>query len=452
MLLKQIIPPEYCSKCDVCCRFLDNETPLAPVGLSVVSYNDRFTQPFLDKASVEAGRAGFICQNFNPSTNKCRDYENRPLDCQIYPFVVMWDKEYRNVVLGVDPKCPYIECHKVTRTQSHKYTDYLISILKDIEPKYITRFQDDVEILGRLDIKAKPTLNKLLIGDKELFEKYADRTDRFFSTYSFIANYVWSELLDYYWVIIDDHFCLFCKTKDTFFMPIPPLGKAVSKKTVVECFKLMNELNKNKSYTRIEDISQNQVKFFDDLGYEIKEKGHEYICEQKGLTDLTGDSYKAKRALCNYFEKNYKFDYRKFRQQDRDSCLALFRIWQASRAKEHAKDDYYKALAEDSYNAHKKAMERFRDLELAGRVVVVDNKVSAYTFGYQLDDETFVVLFEVADLTIKGLSQFIFREFCKNMNKYKYINLMDDSGLENLKKVKLSYHPVKVERTFCAYA
>ena len=58
-----------------------------------------------------------------------------------------------------------------------------------------------------------------------------------------------------------------------------------------------------------------------------------------------------------------------------------------------------------------------------------------------------MVLFEVADLKLKGISQYIFRELAKEMN-YKYINIMDDSGLDNLKRVKLSYRPYRMIENF----
>ena len=53
----------------------------------------------------------------------------------------------------------------------------------------------------------------------------------------------------------------------------------------------------------------------------------------------------------------------------------------------------------------------------------------------------FCVLLEVCDLKFKGISEYIFREFCRGLTDYKYINTMDDSGLENLRISKLSYHP-----------
>ncbi|MBI4336144.1 MAG: DUF2156 domain-containing protein [Candidatus Omnitrophica bacterium] len=431
--IRELVTIRHCAECDVCCRFLDRETPYEPQ-CGLIPYKDRF-----------------ICSNFNAGSNKCRDYERRPLDCRIYPFVLMWDEEYKNVVLGIDPKCPFFENQKLkTRDQKYisKIKSCLLDNLKDAGSKFILRFQEDIEILGKLDIKIEPTMNKFLIGDKKLFEKYAGQNIRLLSARSFIANYVWTSLLGYYWTIIDDNFCLFCKTGETMFMPAPPLGKGLSGRAVKECFKIMNEHNANKRCSRIEDIDQGGLEFFRNLGYKTTEKGGEYIYRQRDLTNLSGDRYKAKRALCNYFEKNYRFEYRDFKARDRRACLELFERWKAGR--EAARDDgYNKALLEDSLFAHKKAMDRFPDLGLEGKVVIIGEKIAAYTFGYPLDNRTFIVLFEVADLGIKGLAQFIFREFCGG--RAGLINAMDDSGLENLRKVKLSYRPDRIERRYCAY-
>ena len=438
--MKQFIDPEFCLKCDVCCRFLDAETPLAPlIGGK--------------EAGLIACGERFICPNFSISNNNCKDYDHRPTDCRIYPFVVMYDETYKDVLLSVDPKCPH-----APEDGYKEALRYFNTELKDIDPSYISRFQDDVRIIGELAAlkkkisEGKPVLRKLLIGDKGLFDKYARRPPHPLSNYSFIPNYAWTGLLDYFWSIIDDNFCLFCKTRETFFMPIPPLGQQLSKRTITACFKLMNSINTNKTFSRIEDISKEALGIFKGAGLEIKEKGYEYICSQKALAGLTGDKYKAKRALCNYFVKNYKFEYRKFRDEDKRACLDLFETWSAQREASFEEDDYYKILICDSRSAHKKAIERYEDLGLIGRVVVVDGKISAYTFGYPLNDETFAILFEIADLRIKGLAQYIFREFCVELGNFKYINLMDDSGLENLRVVKMSYHPVSVERTYIAHA
>jgi len=76
-------------------------------------------------------------------------------------------------------------------------------------------------------------------------------------------------------------------------------------------------------------------------------------------------------------------------------------------------------------------------------VVKVADRVTAFTLGFPINPGTFCVLYEITDLSIKGLAQFIFRQFARDLKGYRYINIMDDSGLGNLKKVKLSYHPVR---------
>ena len=104
-------------------------------------------------------------------------------------------------------------------------------------------------------------------------------------------------------------------------------------------------------------------------------------------------------------------------------------------------DHIYQQMLEDNFRVQKRAMEFFRQLDLIGRVVKVKDKICAYTFGFKLKGDTFCILFEVADLNHKGLANFIFNEFCKEMTGFEYINCMDASGLENLKKVKISFRP-----------
>jgi hypothetical protein len=55
-------------------------------------------------------------------------------------------------------------------------------------------------------------------------------------------------------------------------------------------------------------------------------------------------------------------------------------------------------------------------------------------------------LFEVADRSIPGLAQFIFRECCREAARrgHEWVNTMDDSGLPSLARSKMAYHPVRL--------
>ncbi len=113
-------------------------------------------------------------------------------------------------------------------------------------------------------------------------------------------------------------------------------------------------------------------------------------------------------------------------------------------------DRIYQGMLEDSRNCLKVALDNYASLGFMGRAVKIDKEIKAFTFGFRLNPDTFCILYEIADLSIKGLSQFIFRRFCSELEGYKYINIMDDSGLDNLKKVKLSYYPAKLIPAYIA--
>jgi hypothetical protein len=74
----------------------------------------------------------------------------------------------------------------------------------------------------------------------------------------------------------------------------------------------------------------------------------------------------------------------------------------------------------------------------------------AYTFGYWLTPQTFCVLLEVADRSISGLAQFLFRETCRAAIKrgVTYINAMDDAELVGLREAKLAYRPTLVVKNW----
>jgi hypothetical protein len=121
----------------------------------------------------------------------------------------------------------------------------------------------------------------------------------------------------------------------------------------------------------------------------------------------------------------------------------LFDAWAKGRKVRGAQsgDDLYCGMIEDNYKVIKMALANYKQLGLEGLVVRIEKKIVAFSFGYKLNKNTFCILYEITDLAIKGLAPFIFRRFCQDLKNFKYINMMDDSGLENLRKVKLSYKP-----------
>jgi len=291
--------------------------------------------------------------------------------------------------------------------------------------------------------------SKLALKDKPLFHSFLGLSGRRLSAYSFTNIFIWRRLYDINWVLIDDNLCLFFADKTGVFMYLPPLGKEVSSGTVREAFGIMDKLNRNKAVSRIENIEANDIDFYRGLGLRCYEKPGDYLYLRRALAELKGDHFKSKRSGANQFMKQYRSEYLDYSPDRKDECLGLYAGWMSQRRKTCG-DRVYQGMLADNLTCLEELLSGYEELGPRGRMVLIDGKVRGVTFGLELNNDTFCVIFEVTDLGIRGLSQYIFRRFCAEMSRYKYINIMDDCGLEGLRRVKLSYRPKEIIPNYIA--
>ncbi len=289
-------------------------------------------------------------------------------------------------------------------------------------------------------------LKALNIKDKKHINKFLNLKQHSLCVYAFQNIYIWKSLFKIYWTEIEDNLCVFFEDNAGCFLYLPPLGKENKPDVIDEIFKIMDKRNKYKQLSRIENVEEDQLRFYEDLGYRTSYKSCDYVCSRNSLAQLKGDKFKHKRSAYNYFVKHYKFEYLPFDLRYKKDCLDLYDHW-AGQRKSKTKDKIYQAMLDDNRAALKALLDSYKRLDCLGRMVKVDKKIKAFTFGFRLNKDIFCVLYEITDLSIKGLAQFIFQRFCSEL-KFRYINIMDDSGLENLKKVKLSYHPEKLVASY----
>ena len=292
-------------------------------------------------------------------------------------------------------------------------------------------------------------LNSLRAKDRKVFERFLGLRRHSLSVYAFANIYIWKALFKIYWAEIEGCLCVFFKDDTGAFLNFPPLARKNNPAAVAQAFDILDGLNTNKDVSRIENIGEEDVSFYRRSGYCCRLKSHDYLCSRPELAGLKGNRFKSKRSSRNYFTKNYQYEYFKFSLKHRDSCLKLYDEWAVARALANS-DNIYRGMLEDSRRCLGLLLNSYKDLDITGRLVEVEGRLKAFTFGFELSNNTFCILYEVADLSVKGLAQFIFSEFCRDLKSYKCINVMDDSGLENLRKVKLSYHPVKLVPAYIA--
>jgi len=290
-------------------------------------------------------------------------------------------------------------------------------------------------------------LNKLTLKDSGLFNKYLAFARHELASFSFANIYIWRAIFDIQWALVENNLCVFFRDNIGCFMYLPPLAKERRPQVIKEAFAIMDAVNKNKDISRIENIEQGDLGYYQSLGYLCHGKYPDYLCLRRDLEFLRGNKFKSQRASYNYFVKHYNFESAKLKLSIRADCLGLFNDWIEER-KAHCADDLYRGMLDDNRKVIKEALTNYKELGLEGIVVRIDKQLKGFTFGYEVNSDTFCILYEITDLSIKGLAQFIFRSFSGELRNYNYINIMDDSGLDNLRKVKLSYKP---ERLVSAY-
>jgi len=291
-------------------------------------------------------------------------------------------------------------------------------------------------------------LYSLQLKDKRMFDKFLPKDKDLLSSYAFENIYLWKCMYEVLWTKINDSLCIFFKDNIGCFQILPPLTKNHNIEIISKCFAIMNSFNKGEGISRIENVLEKDLPFYKKLGYETILGGFDYVCKKSDLANLVGNAFKRKRASHNYFVKNYDFEYLPYDAAFEKECIQLFKKWIVERKKKNS-DVIFQRLLEDNFEVFNSMLEVFKELDFTGRVVKVDGHIKAFTFGYSLGKDSFVILFEVCDLNFKGIAQYIFRGFSQEL-MYKDINIMDDSGLDSLKRVKLSYRPYKKINNYIA--
>ena len=285
-------------------------------------------------------------------------------------------------------------------------------------------------------------MKNVALKDRALFEKYLRRQEHELAEYAFQDIYIWKGLYTIRWSVIRGCLCVFFSDNFGSFLYLPPLGPR-DQRVIKEAFALLDSLNTNPAFSRIENVEERDLEFFSRLGYHHSLRGYEYICSREEMASLKGDRFKSKRASVNYFAAHNRFEYVPYACAHAKGCIALYKEWMAERAAGPAgkKDSVYRGMLADGLTCLETALADYARLGMEGAALFSGGEMAAFTFGYPLTDTMFCVLFEVAHPRFKGAAQFIFRNFCAAAAGYDTVNCMDDSGLENLKKVKMSYRP-----------
>jgi len=133
-MIRQFVPEKVCLSCRGCCRFSEPASLWSPTLLSeeIQELISRKIPPLLISQEKKLrllggeGKEKYVCPFLEASENTCKIYAFRPLECQLYPFLL--NRKHDGIYLALDPQCPYASEHLRSKDLK-EYVRYLSEAL-----------------------------------------------------------------------------------------------------------------------------------------------------------------------------------------------------------------------------------------------------------------------------------------------------------------------------------
>ena len=285
--------------------------------------------------------------------------------------------------------------------------------------------------------------NIALLEEKSRMDLFLNQGPRPLASFSFVSLFAWGDFFDFEFQIINDCLCVFAHGDSGNFLYLPPLGRNFNSTTIDMVFAEMAKGSAPKPVHRIENIPENLLSAFGQGSYNQYLKPAEYVYRKEDLVVLKGNAYKSKRHDCNSFTTRHGVhSFEPYTDGDFNVCLELFERWVDNRSKTSS-DDIYLAMLQENRLVHARLLRFWQDLGIIVRVLKVKGKIVGYTFGFALDEKTFCIYAEIADLKLAGAAATMFKHFCadKDLGQFTRINTMDDFAMPKVAQAKQAYHP-----------
>ncbi len=285
-------------------------------------------------------------------------------------------------------------------------------------------------------------------ADKAIFDSFF--RDRYYenSHFNFTNLFMWRNDYQIAWCVEDEvlYFKGNWQGREFAMQPLGPKEKM--QEAIKKWLGYFKDRNAEFIMSGLEKSMVEELKQYDDDLFHITEDrdNFDYVYETASLISLAGRKYHSKKNHLNSFKKNYpEAVYLPITSDISTRCKISINTWykQHSGADDLTLTEERKAIIE--------VLNNFEYLNLKGGAIFLGERVVAFTFGEQLNEDTAVIHVEKADPEIRGAYTAINQAFCEQAwSHLTYVNREEDMGMEGLRKAKLSYKPVKMIEKFIA--
>lgn len=301
--------------------------------------------------------------------------------------------------------------------------------------------------------------NDFELEDKKKLEEYLLGYDHESSAQCFSSLYTWSVIHDFCWEDIDGYLCIegtYRPRQDEellvhyMFPPIPSSGRfdvdalrKVVAKAQVKFAEAGEEFMIKRLTGGMKPVFEEafpEAEITEDRTY------FDYLYSIEELVELRGKKFHGKKNHLNAFNRSYDHEVREYEPGMAWDVLDLMDRINAMRT--DTPEDAAALSYEREAVIH--PLENADKLGCIGCGIYIAGTMQAFAFGGRLSDDTICEHIEKANIQFKGSYAAINHSFCALAQEkgYSFINREEDMGSENLRKSKLSYHPVKLIEKF----
>lgn len=279
-------------------------------------------------------------------------------------------------------------------------------------------------------------MKKVEIEDKVIFDKYSSPSI-INSEYQFTTIFAWAHRYNFCYIEEDGVLYVLGNQNNGSLQCYFPIGEKTMKDKLDFLKKIFRE---NMAPINIRPLSKEmleQIRPFlgKDFTIGTKESYRDYICDYSLLLEYEGSEYKKKRKLSKAFFSRYKYEYFSINKTNIDSIKnAMYSILHNENC----------AVDMDEWIAYNRILDNYEQLGLKGGFIVIDGVIEAISIAEARFDMVYIHVRRCNKKYI-GIYPVMLQLLMKNEfieHKYKYVNLQDDMGIENLRKAKLSYKPI----------
>jgi uncharacterized protein len=290
-----------------------------------------------------------------------------------------------------------------------------------------------------------PKFKPLQLEDREalgeIVWKYQPQT----SEWTFTNLFIWRSHYGFQWSRYRDWVLLLSAAHPQGPFFLQPIGPPSRLDVVRKCLQWLREEKgeKNPRIERADSRLVDEIREAQDLAFEPTRDQSDYVYQGQDLIQLAGRKYHGKRNHINKFLQTCAFTYASLEARLLPECLKLGGFW----CEIHRCEEDMNLMGE--WEAVREALAHFPELKIQGGVILIQDKVEAFSLGELLNRETAVIHVEKANPEIPGLYPVINQQFGeKTWPQVPWINREQDLGEPGLRKAKESYFPDRLAGKF----